>query len=265
MNFFLRRAQAHALACLTLAALTLAGCGGGGGGGSTTSSGASIEVTPALGGFSAGATVSAFQPDGTLIDEGLTSSEGKASIAMGSYSGPFILKVVGGSGVTYFDEKSGQPQSFAATHSLLSIVPVSSVTSGASYGITPITHLAAAIAGVDANSVSLEGDSTAVLAAMNQAVTRTQDILGLDSDSLDILAAPTPVRSATDTIDPSSKAALYGLLLAEMAFNSSDNALNLWHRPHTTLEFHSVHAGFFHKADSRVERVIGPCFVGAKG
>jgi hypothetical protein len=226
MNFFLRRAQAHALACLTLAALTLAGCGGGGGGGSTTSSGASIEVTPALGGFSAGATVSAFQPDGTLIDEGLTSSEGKASIAMGSYSGPFILKVVGGSGVTYFDEKSGQPQSFAATDSLLSIVPVSSVTSGASYGITPITHLAAAIAGVDANSVSLEGDSTAVLAAMNQAVTRTQDILGLDSDSLDILAAPTPVRSATDTIDPSSKAALYGLLLAEMAFNSSDNALN---------------------------------------
>lgn len=225
MNSFLRRAQAHALACFTLVALTLAGCGGGGGGGSTTS-GVSIEVTPALGGFSGGATVSAFQPDGTLIDEGLTTSEGKASIAMGSYSGPFILKVVGGTGVTYFDEKSGQNQNFSASDSLLSIVPVSSVTSGASYGITPITHLAAAIAGVDANSVSLEGDATAVLDAMNQAVTRTQDILGLDSNSLDILAAPTPVRSATDTLDPGSKAALYGLLLAEMAFNSSDNALN---------------------------------------
>jgi hypothetical protein len=226
MNVYFRwTAQISRALCATAALALVSACGGGGGGGGAATS-ASIQVTPALGGFSAGATVSAFKPDGSLVGEATTDAQGSASINMGSYAGPFILKVVGGTGVTYFDEKTGVDEPFAATDSLLSIVPASSITNGAAYGVTPITHLAAAIAGVDSNSVSLAGDNTAVLAAMNQAVTRTQEILGVGSSDLDILAAPTPVRSSTDRLDPSSKASLYGLLLAEMAANSSDNALN---------------------------------------
>jgi hypothetical protein len=206
-----------------MVAVFLSACGGGGGG---SSSGVAITVVPALGGFSAGAVVQAIKPNGDLIVQTTTTADGSASLAMGSYNGPFILKVVGAAGVTYYDEKTESDQPFSSADVLLSVVPASTITNGTSYGVTALTNLAAAIAGLNATSPQITGTDQQVIDEINSAVTRVQRILGLASTDLDLLSAPTPVRSRTDRLSAGSKAGLYGLLLAELATNSSDNALD---------------------------------------
>lgn len=204
-------------AALTAATLLVA-CGGGGGGGASVA-GKSITVVPALGGFSAGAVVEAFKPNGDLIKSTTTTAGGEASIDMAGYEGPFILKVSGAAGVTYYDEKAGTAKDFSnATDYLLSVVPTTTITSGAAYGVTPLTNMVAALAGVDGLAPTVAGAATAdVVANINQAVKFTQDILGVDSNTLDVLAAPTPVRADRLKVSSSSASGLYGLLLAEMA------------------------------------------------
>jgi len=61
-----------------------------------------ITVTPALGGFGAGATVSLIDPSGAVLGSATTDSNGSASPELGAYTGPFIVRVAGGAGVTFF-------------------------------------------------------------------------------------------------------------------------------------------------------------------
>ena len=218
MRWFKNAAAMSALALMVA-------CGGGGGGGAVGASvaGKSITVVPALGGFSAGAVVEAFKPNGDLIKSTTTSASGEASIDMNGYEGPFILKVSGAAGVSYYDEKVGAPKDFTnATDYLLSVVPTSTITSGAAYGVTPLTNMVAALAGVDGLAPTVAGAATAdVLANINQAVKFTQDILGVDANTLDVLAAPTPVRADRLKVSSASASGLYGVLLAEMANKST--------------------------------------------
>jgi len=211
-------------AALTIAALLVA-CGGGGGGAAGVA-GKSITVVPALGGFSAGAVVEAFKPNGDLIKATTTTAAGEASIDMAGYDGPFILKVSGAAGVSYYDEKAGAAKDFSnATDYLLSVVPTTTITSGSAYGVTPLTNMVAALAGVDGLAPTVAGSATAdVVANINQAVKFTQDILGVDSKTLDVLAAPTPVRADRLKVSSGSASGLYGLLLAEMANKSTSGS-----------------------------------------
>jgi hypothetical protein len=211
-------------AALTIAALLVA-CGGGGGGAAGVA-GKSITVVPALGGFSAGAVVEAFKPNGDLIKATTTTAAGEASIDMAGYDGPFILKVSGAAGVSYYDEKAGAAKDFSnATDYLLSVVPTTTITSGSAYGVTPLTNMVAALAGVDGLAPTVAGAATAdVVANINQAVKFTQDILGVDSKTLDVLAAPTPVRADRLKVSSGSASGLYGLLLAEMANKSTSGS-----------------------------------------
>ena len=80
-------------------------CGGGGGEDATTpavpSATRTLAVVPALGGFSAGATVSLISPAGAIIGSATTDASGAANPVIGAYTGPFIIRVSGGTGVTF--------------------------------------------------------------------------------------------------------------------------------------------------------------------
>jgi hypothetical protein len=135
-----------------LGLLTLMGCGGGGGSsGTTASSGIDISTRPALGCFSDGAKVEAYNTAGTLIGTGTVSSCDAAITLTASHTGPVLLKALGATGVTYFNEKDpDNPAAFGAGSSMLSVLP--SVQAGSVYGINVMTNLVAAAAGIDADA-----------------------------------------------------------------------------------------------------------------
>lgn len=235
MNLPLTRRSLSLTVVATLFFL-LAGCGGGGGGGGGNTNvssdtvapsavGKAVRVVPALGAFSEGALVKAFKPDGTQIGTTVqTDSFGSATVDFGDYNGSFILKVTGGTGVTYFNEKTGSASDFDLNASLFAAVPATTVTAGEAFGVTPLTNLAAALAGVDTSAASptLAGDAKS---AMDKAVTRVQLMLGIGPDTFDILQAPSPIKSASSKVSASNSAGLYGVYLAELAKASSSNPL----------------------------------------
>ena len=110
--------RSHWLLAIVLPLLLVA-CGGGGGGSSTsTTETKNISITPGLGGFSAGAVVEAYKPNGDLIKASTTNAAGEATLDMYGYDGPFILKVSGATGVTYYDEKTGTSKDFSSSSAL---------------------------------------------------------------------------------------------------------------------------------------------------
>jgi len=183
-------------------------------------------VVPGLGGFGSGANVSAIRPDGVAIGAAKTGADGKATVDFGTYDGPFILKVVGGEGVTYYSEKSGLNEPFGATDILLSVVPTSTVAPGAAFGVNPLTHMVAAAAGITPSAPRLEGANVAaIIAAVNEAKSQVYKVLGVPETAFDILAAPIMVTAANPTVNASSTAGTLGLLLAELAKSAAGNPL----------------------------------------
>lgn len=200
--------------------LALAACGGGGGGGGASPAAAAknITVVPALGGFSQGAKVAAYKPNGDVIAAVETNSQGEAVLDFAAYDGPFILKVTGAAGVKYYDEGTAQLEDFGASDVLLSVVPASTIASGDAFGVTPVTNMVAALAGVTSTSLTLSGTQSEVQAKIDAAVTDTKKILVLQATGLDIFAKPAPMRSSSDARPSASSAAgKYGLILAGMA------------------------------------------------
>lgn len=202
-------------------------CGGGSGSTSVTASttDGQVTVTPALGGFSSGATVKAIKPDGSVISSSTTDSTGSATLNLGSHSGPMTLVVSGGTGVTYYDEKSGTNLPFGSTDTLLSVVPGSAVTSGASYGVTSLTNMAAAFAGVSSNGVIAGTNTDTINTNITNAIAKTQLSVGIPADQINILSAPKPVSSSNTKLSGSGTDVKYGLVLAELAKNSTGTAL----------------------------------------
>lgn len=183
-------------------------------------------MVPGLGGFGSGANVSALRPDGSAIGAAKTGADGKATVDFGTYDGPFILKVVGGEGVTYYSEKSGLNEPFGATDTLLSVVPTSTVAPGAAFGVNPLTHMVAAAAGITPTAPKIEAANVAaVIATINEAKGQVYKVLGIPETALDIFAAPVMVTATTTTINASSTAGTLGLLLAEMAKAATGNPL----------------------------------------
>jgi hypothetical protein len=212
-------------ALLGLSAAVLVACGGGGGSPAATN----LTVVPAKGAIYA-ASATAYQVDGkttaaagTTTAKGLTDA-GKTTLNVGSYSGIVLLNVAGSSSAQYYDEKLNADANFPATANLVSAIP--SVTAGAStsVGVTPLTTMAAKLAGIDPANL---GKSTFVAPGKISADTllegavRTLLLLGLPAD-FNIFAAPTPATNSTAPTD------IYGQLLFNLGKNASVSALDLF-------------------------------------
>ena len=245
----IRAAQVFLLAFL----VTLFGCGGGGGGGASSgSSGSSgsgsgsgtqtangVVVVPALGAFSSGATVEAFNPvDGTQIGASVTTdADGTAVLDLGAHVGGFVIKVKGGAGVTYFEEglgASGTETNLAATNVLLALVPSEvAVERGARFGVTPLTHMAAGFVVNSTSDLTINvANTTTVEAEMYKALARVTLLTGLQAGNeaskvtLNLLVPPTTLKSSnfTSGIDLTTAGGYMGLFLAELSYAVSNES-----------------------------------------
>jgi len=202
-----------AAAIVAIAAVSLGGCGGGGGsvvaggGANTSSSDSTVTVSPSLGKFSAGAHVTIKKPDGTTIATADTTLSGTASVNVGSYSGPLVIEVTGGTGVTYYDEGANTNQPFGANDFLRAIAP--SVQTNV--GVTTATH-AAVEAIKTANGGTIPVGITS--GAISDANAKIAVALGIG----DVLQAPKLVDGSTaNTLDVANVNDKYALQLAALA------------------------------------------------
>jgi len=212
------------LTLVSVATAVLVACGGGGSSAPVAST-SSLSVVPAKGAIY-GATVTAYGPNGsTSLATGTTAAStatnpGKASldIPAANATGLVIVKVAGNSNATYFNESTGLP--VAMSDSTVFATVLSSVTSGASAGVTPFTTMALKLAGVNVSSLGSSSYTAPTLTAadINKAGARVLLALGLPTD-FNLFAAPT---AATTTTDPTD---LYGALLAQMSKNAGADPL----------------------------------------
>jgi hypothetical protein len=127
----------------TLVVTFLTACGGGGGGGGGTSGGAGTISGTAVKGPVGGATVTAYAitngAKGAQIASGTTATNGNFSLSMGSYSGPVMLQVSGGS---YTDEATSATMMMGSN---VMTAVLQNVTAGQTLSgiqITPLTAMA---------------------------------------------------------------------------------------------------------------------------
>jgi len=202
-------------ALLGLSAAVLVACGGGGGSPAATN----LTVVPAKGAIYA-ATATAYQADGktsaaagTTTAKGLTDA-GKVTLNVGSYSGIVLLNVAGNASAQYYDEVSKKEQSFTADDNLVSAI---TPKAGASVGVTPLTTVAAKLAGIDSDKLgksTFVAPTTLTADTVLEGAVRALFILGLPAD-FNIFAAPTPATDDTAPTDP------YGALLFNLGKNAT--------------------------------------------
>ena len=197
-----------------LAALLLAACGGT----PTPATVSNMVITPAKGAC-LGCTVSVYSKAGVLLASGTTNATtGKITLDTAGNIDLLLVKVTGNATAKYFDEKSGTEQSFASTASMVTVVP--SFSSGGEIGVTPLTSMAAKLAGVD---IAALGSSTFVAqtltaASIQDAGARVLLLLGLPP-TFKLFAAPVPATLANPVPTDS-----YGGLLARIAVASTGSS-----------------------------------------
>ena len=202
-----------------LAALLLAACGGT----PTPATVSNMVITPAKGAC-LGCTVSVYSKAGVLLASGTTNATtGKITLDTAGNTSLLLVKVTGNATATYFDEKKGI-QPFAPTKSMVTVVP--SFSSGGEIGVTPLTSMAAKLAGVD---IAALGSSTFVAqtlsaASIQDAGARTLLLLGLPP-TFKLFAAPVPATLANPVPTDS-----YGGLLARLGATAAagSSALDLF-------------------------------------
>ena len=208
----------HILIGLSLSAVTsLVACGGGSDEPPpVVKPTTAMVVTPSLGAVYGG-TVSVYSANGSLLGTATTSTtDGKANLNLTDYAAgtPVIVKLTLNTGTTYFNEKTGSNSTVSSAASLLSTVPA--ITANQAVGVTPLTNMAAKLAGLSSSAVGSGTLATPVTADnIYTAVAKTNLALGLPANT-NILAAPVPATAAaptpTDTL---------GKLLAVMAKNTT--------------------------------------------
>ena len=182
--------------------LTIYGCGGGGGSDAAAPSTSSMTVTPSLGKFSQGTKVKLKKSDGTELSTGAIGADGKATLTFSGYAGPVVVEVLGGTGVTYYDEGLKADKPYAGTlHAVVS-------TPQAQVGVTALTHAAAA---------QLDLTKPLVATAIDLANKKVAAVFGY-TDGASILQAPTLVSSTTaNTLNVATTGDKYALILAALA------------------------------------------------
>jgi len=181
-----------------------------------------IIVVPALGAFGAGANVAFIRPDGSQIVAAQTNTSGTAELDMGSYTGPFISRVTGGSSVTFYNEKTLGRDSFGPNDTLLAVlpsVPKSSASGEApSLGVTALTNAAASVLITNPSSPKISGTSADTIASQISVANATLAVAAGLPAGVDMLSAPRALSSATDKISATNPVAVaYGAYLAALA------------------------------------------------
>ena len=136
--------------------LALTACGGGGGGGGGSGSVTPPPPPPVTGTVSGtavkgpvnGGTMTAYALSngamGAKIASATTNADGTFSLAMGSYAGPVMLQITGG---TYTDEATGATMQLMAGDTMTALLP--SMTAGQTLNgvqVTPLTSVAQTMA-----------------------------------------------------------------------------------------------------------------------
>jgi len=180
--------------------LTIYGCGGGSGDAAPTQQ--SMTLTPSLGQFSKGTIVRLKKLDDSVLSSGSIEDNGKVTLTFLDYTGPVVVEVLGGAGVTYYDEGTKTDQPYAGT--LRAVVPAPQ----AEVGVTALTHAAAAKMGAI---------SALTAAQINLANTKVAAIFGY-ADGSSILQAPKLVNISTgNALDVAITGDKYALILAALA------------------------------------------------
>jgi len=204
------RLKTISLAFVSAGLLTVAGCGGGGGssgGGGTTDT--TMTVAPSLGRFSEGTKVRLHKPDGVDLVIGALAANGKYTGKFSGYTGPVVVEVQGGTGVTYYDEGSKTTELFVAGRKLRAVMPAPQ----AEVGVSALTN--AAVVKLEAAAGGLAAINATKI---NDANAKVAVAVGLGSAS--ILQAPTLVDATTakaKTLDVATAADKYALVLAALA------------------------------------------------
>jgi hypothetical protein len=208
-----RRTTLSLAATLVLAA-SLVACGGG-----SDDQPTALTVTPVLGAVY-GASVTVFNgTTGAILGAGVTdATSGSAGILLqGTLTGPVVVRVSLTPGTKYYDEKLNQVVEISSSNqtSMLTVLPALPSTFIKWVGVTPISNMAAKLAGLDpaSTSFSIKADK------VNEGAARAVLALGLPQ-SFNITAPPVAAKSATFPTD------VYGRLLAEMAKLAPTNALD---------------------------------------
>lgn len=155
-----------------------------------------LSITPILGGVGAGATCEAFRSDtGVVIGTALTGSSGKCVMTLPrSYSGVVVVRVKGGPGVKYYDERIGQLVDFSSEQAVFSVVAPSvwnTPLATVSTPVTTITTVVAAKAGVSLSAMATTVSAPALTeSVITQAVADTLPIFGLSASDIDIFETP---------------------------------------------------------------------------
>lgn len=126
---------------IVVAVLTLSGCGGGGGGGAAVPTTTVVSGVAAKGPIKTGtvkvyAIVNGIEDRSAPLGQGQTDGNGNYSVDVGSYTGPILMEVSGGS---YTDEVSGAAVTLKAP---LRAIISAAATGSQTVAITPLTELA---------------------------------------------------------------------------------------------------------------------------
>lgn len=184
---------------LCLAATALSGCGGGGEGAPSTIVNGLASKGPIRGGTVDVYAIRNGVPDSTPLKSGNTDDSGNYSIDLGSYQGPAMVKVSGG---TFTDEVSG---SSVGLNIQLEAV-VSNVSTGTNkVAVTPYTDMASKLAKYDGggaySAAAIEGakSKTAALFNLTDIIATMPDSSGSDDEKKYAAACGTISQLANDS------------------------------------------------------------------
>ncbi|MBM4192708.1 MAG: fibronectin type III domain-containing protein, partial [Gammaproteobacteria bacterium] len=147
-----------------------------------------LTLTPILGGLGAGATCEAFRADtGAVLNASLTNAAGLCVLNLPrSYGGIVVLRVKGGPGVKYFDERTNALVDFPATALIASVIPQAVWSSGATAGTTvsTLTTIIAAQAGITLSATATSFAAPSITSAgLAATVTQVLQVFGFtDAD-----------------------------------------------------------------------------------
>lgn len=202
---------------------------------------AGIVVVPDLGRFSAKALVEAYNAQtGVLIPgaSALTDANGVAAVELGGYSGSIVLKVSGGTGVTYYDEGLASDTAFTSSDVMLGMIPATTIKNQTYYSVNALTHMASAFAGLSASNLKVTATGTTTVdQVLYESLARVRYMLGLSYATLgegearvmlNPLTATSPLSSSnvSSGVNTSLSGGYWSLFFAEMA-RSATTGTNL--------------------------------------
>jgi len=206
---------------------------------------ATVDVTPVAGKFKSG-TVAVFGSTGTQLGTGVVNqTTGKATVTLNVTYVPSIM-VLRVSGGKHYDEGTNNPD--ADNDFMLSVV--SSGAAGGNYPVTPLTHMAAAFAGVDGSASSLTvptGATALSTTTIERANKLVPYLFGVDPALLDITVVPTLIDSASPTLSSSASAVRansYAYMLAVLSYNAYNAPTRLTNAGLTAALFTEAKAAY---------------------